>query len=376
MGGKIKQILSTIANILLWAVIILAAFFSFATLATLDPNNVGNFLGYTPMSVQTDSMSPTFNSGDLIIVKKCDPATLEVGDIITFHTIIENTYALNTHRIQEIKVVSGYRYYVTKGDNNMLTDPETVADQDIVGKYVGRIPYFGKVMEFLQSKIGFLICILLPMLGFFIFQVYNLVQVAIKYKKAAALETAEEVAKVQAKAQAESQLDSENSELERMKRELEEAKQKLAEAQNNKAEEKTVPETQPEPEVKPEVEVKPEPVVEPQPEVKPEPVVKPQPEVKAEPAPEHEKKAEPDPVAEQQPEVKPVPEVKPEPVVKPQPEVKPEPKAEPKAAISSDALMDAIKAEKRAQILAAKKAKAAMLAEMEAEEESSENNQG
>lgn len=189
-----KKVLMVAVRVLLWIIILLAALFAFTTLATRDNSNVANLAGFTPMTVLTDSMSPTFNSGDLIIIKKCDPATLQVGDIVTFHTIIENEYALNTHRIVEIRNENGAIRYVTKGDNNAIQDNHNIASGDIVGKYTGRVPYLGHVMQFLSSSIGFLIVIVLPLLVFFIFQVYNLVMVSIKLKKAAAAEAAAEAA--------------------------------------------------------------------------------------------------------------------------------------------------------------------------------------
>lgn len=194
-----KKVLTIAVRVVLWIIILLAALFAFTTLAARDSQSVANLAGYTPMTVLTDSMSPTFNSGDLIIIKKTDPSTLQVGDIVTFHTIIENEYALNTHRITEIVPVNdSVRRYVTKGDNNPIEDQLTIADGDIVGKYVGRLPYVGHVMQFLSSSVGFLIVIVLPMLVFFIFQVYNLVMVSIKLKKAAAAEAAIEAAEAAA----------------------------------------------------------------------------------------------------------------------------------------------------------------------------------
>ena len=192
--STLKKVLSIAVRVLLWIIILLAALFAFTTLATRDNNNVANLAGFTPMTVLTDSMSPTFNHGDMIIIKKCDPNTLEVGDVVTFHTIIENEYALNTHRIIQINGDAGMRTYVTKGDNNDIADQRSIAGGDIVGKYVGRLPYIGYVMQFLSSSIGFLIVIVLPLLVFFIFQVYHLVMVSIKLKKAVAAEAAIEAA--------------------------------------------------------------------------------------------------------------------------------------------------------------------------------------
>lgn len=213
-------------SILLWAVILLAALFAFTTLATKNSNQVASLAGFTPLSVVSDSMAPTFNAGDLIIIRKCDPATLNQGDIVTFHTIINNEFALNTHRIAEIQDQGGVRSYVTKGDNNAIADVHMISDGDIVGKYVAKLPNFGKVVQFLSSSTGFLLVIVLPLLVFFIYQVYHLVTVSIDLKKALAVEN------IQENAQADSLLaDAERAKEEAAKAKAEaEAAKKEAEA--------------------------------------------------------------------------------------------------------------------------------------------------
>ena len=198
--NAVKRGTEIFISILLWAVILLAALFAFTTLATKDTNQVASLAGYTPLTVASDSMSPTFRAGDLIIIRKCDPETLKEGDIVTFHTIINNEFALNTHRITEIQDLGGARSYVTKGDNNELADIHMIADGDIVGKYVCHLAGFGKVMSFLSSSLGFLLVIVLPLLVFFIYQVYHLITVSIDLKKAIAVETAREQAQAAAQA--------------------------------------------------------------------------------------------------------------------------------------------------------------------------------
>ena len=192
----LKRIGTIVISVILWAIILLAALYAFTTMATKDDQSVSRILGYTPMTVESDSMKPTFCKGDLIFIKKCDTSKLKEGDIITFHTIIDNQYALNTHRIQKIDEVNGVRSYTTIGDNNNgVADQHVISDGDIVGKYVGHISNLGKVMSFLSSSMGFLIVIVLPMLLFFISQVYNLIMISIRLKKAIAVENAEELAK-------------------------------------------------------------------------------------------------------------------------------------------------------------------------------------
>lgn len=186
--STVKKAASIVISVVMWIIILVAALFAFTTLATKDDGSVSSLAGFTPLTVQSESMAPAFDQDDLIIIKKCDPSTLEVGDIVTFHAIIDNQYALNTHRIISINEVNGLNSYTTKGDNNELADQHVIADGDIVGKYVGKIPYMGKVIGFLSSTWGFLVVIVLPMLLFFIYQVYHLVIVGMNLKRAVAEE--------------------------------------------------------------------------------------------------------------------------------------------------------------------------------------------
>ena len=182
----LKKVGTVAISIVMWIIILLAALYAFTTLATKDDGSVADLAGFTPLTVQSDSMAPTFHEGDLIFIQKCDPASLQTGDVITFHTIVDNQYALNTHRIDSIAEAAGARSYVTKGDNNAITDDHVISDVDIVGKYVVCLPGLGKVMNFLSSSVGFLVVIVIPMLLFFIYQIYHLIIVGMNLKRAMA----------------------------------------------------------------------------------------------------------------------------------------------------------------------------------------------
>lgn len=229
----VKKIGTIVISVILWAIILLAALYAFTTMATKDDQSVASILGYTPMTVETNSMKPTFQSGDLIFIKKCDTSKLKEGDIITFHTIIDNQYALNTHRIQKIDEVNGVRSYTTVGDNNNgVADQHVISDGDIVGKYIGHVTGLGKVMKFLSSSMGFLIVIVLPMLLFFIYQVYNLIMISIRLKKAIAVENAQEMADAQLKKEeAEQAAEQRAKEKDEAQAALEEAKRLKEEAE-------------------------------------------------------------------------------------------------------------------------------------------------
>lgn len=223
----IRKVGSILVSVVLWAVILLAALYAFTTLATRDNNSVANFLGYTPLTVRSDSMAPTFEKDDLIFIKTCDPSKLKEGDIICFHTIIENEYALNTHRISAIAEQNGFRSYTTRGDNNPVDDTHIISDGDIVGKYVGHVPGLGKVMDFIGSSTGLLVVIVLPMLLFLIYQIYHLISVGINLKRAIALEAEEERAARNAEQQ-QGEVENARSEAEEAKAEADRLREEAA----------------------------------------------------------------------------------------------------------------------------------------------------
>ena len=82
--------------------------------------------------------------------------------------------ALNTHRIIERNVDEGGNVtYVTQGDNrevSFVPDSPIGVDQ-IEAIWTGkRIGGLGSVIQFLQSSTGFLVCIVLPLAAFFIYE--------------------------------------------------------------------------------------------------------------------------------------------------------------------------------------------------------------
>ena len=108
-------------------------------------------IGFTPYTVLSGSMEPTYHVGSVVYVKKVDPTTLKVGDPITFY-LTGNVIA--THRIIEVHGEGtpnlGFR---TQGDANETVDGITPASA-VIGKVTFSIPYLGYVSNFLQQPKG------------------------------------------------------------------------------------------------------------------------------------------------------------------------------------------------------------------------------
>lgn len=182
------RLINVILNLILWLIVIVAAFFSIVTLSAKSNVGVARIFGYTPMPVLSESMRGSFDKGDLIIVKQVDPANLKKGDIIAYWTVIDNKKAVNTHRVFDVKAENGTYQFMTKGDANKLPDNYVVSSGDIVGKYVALVPVLGNVLTLLSSSIGFLLIIVLPLLAFFVYQLYKLIVLIIELKKQTVME--------------------------------------------------------------------------------------------------------------------------------------------------------------------------------------------
>ena len=162
---SVKKVASIALSVVMWIIILVAALYAFTTLATREDGSVSDIAGFTPLAVQSDSMAPTFNKGDLIVIKKCDTSKLEVGDIVTFHTIIDNEYALNTHRIVAVEAAAdGAPIYRTKGDANPVEDAAPVPAADVVGRVVFVSAGLGVVVSLLTNPLLFFPLIVVPLI--------------------------------------------------------------------------------------------------------------------------------------------------------------------------------------------------------------------
>ena len=74
---KVKKIGLSVLSACLWVIILVAALFAFTTLATRDSRSVASIAGFTPLTVASESMEPTFGTNDLIIIKKCETSTFK-----------------------------------------------------------------------------------------------------------------------------------------------------------------------------------------------------------------------------------------------------------------------------------------------------------
>ena len=110
-------------------------------------------------SVQTDSMTPALQPGDLAISIK--PARLQPGDIISYRSS-NNSGQIISHRLVQTLPAKGY--VITKGDNLSYPDP-AVPYSSITGKTIKVIPEMGHAINALRSPVGLIGLVYLPALA-------------------------------------------------------------------------------------------------------------------------------------------------------------------------------------------------------------------
>lgn len=189
---SVKKTLSFIGNILLWLFVAFSVFMTILVFSAQgNKEGLSNIMGKSLVTIQSDSMKPTFKTGDLIIdqvLTTGEKSKLQPGDIITYYVDLngDGISELNTHRIMEVYEENGYTYYITKGDNketNPVNDKEPVMHTYVLAKYTGvKLGGVGTVISFLQTPTGFMCVIVLPLVVFFLFELYNFIALVIRLR--------------------------------------------------------------------------------------------------------------------------------------------------------------------------------------------------
>lgn len=156
-----RRALAALANGAFYGALVLVLLQALSFAGNTDTGK--SLFGYRYYYVKTGSMAPERPIGSVVIVKLTDPAQIQVGDDITYHTNIvpeaggaasAETYV--THRVIEVLPQEGEEGTVafrTKGVANAVRDPYITPGEAVVGKVVLCIPLLGYVMTYVQQNL-------------------------------------------------------------------------------------------------------------------------------------------------------------------------------------------------------------------------------
>ena len=164
---KVSHRIFTILGIILCVILIpiLIVNVTLIVKSVVYPDKVPDFMGYKPLIVLSGSMEPVFNPGDMVLVKEIEPDKLQMNDIIAFR----RGESVITHRIKGIAQGAGGKEFTTKGDNNNVEDNFKVTPDMVEGIYLLRIVKIGNAAMFLQTPMGLIIFIALPLVLFILY---------------------------------------------------------------------------------------------------------------------------------------------------------------------------------------------------------------
>jgi signal peptidase len=132
-----KKTLGNILNLIAFAVL-----FTLCTIfVAIRVSGLGTFI------VTGGSMEPSIHMGSLVLVQPVSPSEVKVGDVITFQHYEQTT----THRVTAITQNAQGLVFSTKGDANVVADPEDKTFPGQVGIVRGTLPVAGYVASSLQA---------------------------------------------------------------------------------------------------------------------------------------------------------------------------------------------------------------------------------
>ena len=165
-----NRIMSAVTTVVLVLLIVLLLFMFIARAS----GNSFSLFGFNFFRVQSGSMEPTLQIGDLIMVQKTSAKDSHKGDIVSYKADEgEMDGNIVTHRVITEPRSQGDGYILlTQGDANDLPDPEITSDQ-LIGKYVTTLWLMGKLYSFFLTPVG-LVTMIVVIIGLFGFEMISL----------------------------------------------------------------------------------------------------------------------------------------------------------------------------------------------------------
>lgn len=151
-----KKIIKRIIKYIILAILMIL--FIINIILSFEENT--HIFGIHIFNIISESMEPTLEKNDIVIVQKCKESQLHKGDIITF---LQDEKIIS-HRILNIVKENGITKYETKGDNNKIADSNKVEFKQIYGKVVFKIKNVGQIVNYIQNIRGFINIIILAII--------------------------------------------------------------------------------------------------------------------------------------------------------------------------------------------------------------------
>ena len=147
-GFPFKKILKIIENIIFLIMVII----SIIIMTQKFTGNEKAFLGFRIFRVQTGSMIPKYQIGDVLLVKEKPTSEIKEGEDLVYWGKEKGMQGkVITHRVVKKQIKDGKNYFYTKGIANTAMDP-IVSEEQINGIVVSRLPIITFICKLLNNR--------------------------------------------------------------------------------------------------------------------------------------------------------------------------------------------------------------------------------
>lgn len=160
-----------IFGLLIVAVYLVAAVFLTVCLLNYNKYHITELGKNSLIIVSDDDLEPNYVKNDLVVVYKNNNEDIKSGDYIFFYNAYQNQVSVNLGKVIKTSRVNEKEYTYTLEGNL------EISSQYVIGKSETSKTYsnMGLVLKVLESRLGFLLIIILPILVLFIYQIYAVI---------------------------------------------------------------------------------------------------------------------------------------------------------------------------------------------------------
>lgn len=112
-----------------------------------------------------------FQKGDLVLLDQVDAKSVKEGDTLYYYATEKKEYVLRSGVVASRAGEENAELFTLDGEKK-----ETISAERVLGTYSGTsYRTIGGILEVLESRVGFLLLVILPIMILFIYQIYSLI---------------------------------------------------------------------------------------------------------------------------------------------------------------------------------------------------------
>ena len=159
--NKYKKEFQVLLKIIKGITIMFLILVLFVVLIQKIGNKKYSVFGYRIFAIVSESMTPEYELGDILVSKQVDPETIEIGDNITYRGAQGDFPNLViTHKVISKWKEDNLYHFQTKGLTNDQADPE-IDENQIYGKVVYKTIFLSFLGQLMRNNVAYYVLFVL-----------------------------------------------------------------------------------------------------------------------------------------------------------------------------------------------------------------------